>query len=529
MSKSLENDFQKIRNYLSITNYVEAKKVLTKTLKKGALSDLDKITVVSFYYQMGDMGKAMKIAGQEASYEEMLAMEEVELGLQVEVARIQNFSGARYSASRIVEKFENVLKERKLDVKKVNIRFPLFRAIMSRIEGRGLVAVEHALKAMEFYPKNNSDFYNSWLNAIDCLVNGNDRKLYEQIFNEYAEQAAKYKMYYAGVIKRHLSNRAVIDGEFEKALALAEESVQAFVSAPESVEFAVSLRSKGEALSHLGRKAEALECLKKSFELVHEGKHSPSMGVKCLWEMYHINPDSLTFAEKVTLHCHPCFSTFSFFVGKLFDSKKFGDHNSYFKDFKPNVDRETWYIENEKIIPVKYQDKIREVYQSWIKSPRDIFDCVAGVLWSKTGKVEVLPEVQLRTLIALWSSGFLGLNRWAIIDFIYREEPISFKYGEERLKATLSQLKKFKFQVKRKENFFYSDLPENAEVFLPMEVSSASPWRAFQAFYPETFSRQDLENFFGIHKATANRWINDWIDQNRIERQGTELQFKKIG
>lgn len=525
MAKSIDHELKQVRLFLAETNFVDAKKLLAKTLKKGALSDEDRQIVISFYYQMGEVSKALKIAGQEATLEEMRQMKEIELGLQVEVARLQHFSGARYSARRMISKIDQVIIERNLEIKNINIRYPLFKAIMSRIGAERQVAVDYSLEAMNFYQPGSPNFYNSWLNAVDCLLHLGQKELHETLFKKHCNDVFNHSPTFAGIINRHQSQKAYLEQDHEKALVFADESLKYFNNAKESVEYSVAIRCRGEVLSVLDRREEALSDLRESLSIVQKSKHSPSMGVKCLWEIYKIDPSLLSVPEKISLHCHPCFSAFSFFVGKQYDPKKHNDLSYLFKDFQPNTDKDAWYIDNGEIVAVKYSEKILELRNQWLSEPTDLFDCIAGIHWSKLAKVHVLPEVQLRTLIALWSSGCLGLNRWAIIDFIYREEPISFQYGEERLKSSLSQLKKFNFKTSRSDNFFYSEIPRDAKVLFPMEVASASPWRVMQVFFPKRFLRKDLESFFEIHKATANRWIGQWIERGLIDRDGNDLVF----
>jgi hypothetical protein len=131
----------------------------------------------------------------------------------------------------------------------------------------------------------------------------------------------------------------------------------------------------------------------------------------------------------------------------------------------------------------------------------------------------------MRALTAIISSGSLGISLWALIDYIYYQEPISFQYGEGRLKAILTDLKKMNIKSYRKNNFYFSDIPKRTAIILPMDSSTAMPWLPFQINHPENFSRMDLEKFYKIHKATANRWLNEWQKLKILTKSNNSFQW----
>ena len=63
------------------------------------------------------------------------------------------------------------------------------------------------------------------------------------------------------------------------------------------------------------------------------------------------------------------------------------------------------------------------------------------------------------TLVRIWwyslaarAQGELGLNEWALADFIYRQEFIEPQQGIRRLKQRVIQLKKKGFTIERTDN-----------------------------------------------------------------------------
>jgi tetratricopeptide (TPR) repeat protein len=517
---------QQVQLHLDRNEYALARKLLPKILRKRPLSAREKIALCSIYYRLGDLDKALKLAGKEASFDELMGMSEPHIGLQVEVARLLHYIGARYSALRLIDKIEQTLSLRKLQIANINKLYPLFKAIIERIGFYPDRAIESSLKAMEFYEEGSAPFYASWINALDSMLYNDCQEKLGALSRLHADGAMKLRHNYKGIILRNSADQARLRGEHPQALKLINEALAVFPSGSISVEAAVALRVRGEILAETGKKSEAQEDIRQALKIALDHKHSPDMAIKCLLDLELYQLEELSLSEKIALRCHPCYSAYSFYVGKKYDPAKHTFDRTHLKRIQNlNTTLDAWLICDGKISLINYADTITSIRRAAASKNLALVDCLAGVSWSKSHVPTLLPQTKLRALTVLLSAGSLGINLWSAIDSIYAEEAFSFKYGEERLKAMLTELKKLKFRFERRSNFYYAQGLEDKIIILPMEHASPAPWKTFQPCFPEKFQHSDLQDFFHIHKATAYRWMKQWQEDGIIKVKKSGCQF----
>ena len=508
---------QEIKVAIDNGNTKKANLKLTHLLKKGPFSSVQKYTLSQLLLQCGQSDKAIKIVGREATDEEMMQMDLSELKLQLQLAYLMNWVGAKYSCSRLCKKVNHVINERDLKSQLDNSDYYYYESIILRtnFEAKKSLALAKRFHKIKTLPHKNQ--VDAQLNLADCYLNLNKLEEASTCLSITPNDANKnFSAKQRSIYWRIKSQIFKLQKDYVNALTTINLALKDY--AP-SIESAVALREKGEIYFFINNFDQAKKYFVKSLQIALNINIPPQITLAILWSVEKIPNFRPPIGHLIALRCHPIDSTYSFLVGKLY---KPGSHK-YLHPFFENKIKEKelkgasndcWIIKDNQISPAQYKNIITEVVASY----KQITDLHGGILF-KEGKLQsMISMIHLRCLSTIIGGGTIGVNKWIMIDTLYRAERFRFKYGQDRLKANIVQLKRQGFSITRIGNNYYFDLDylKDNVVILSMSFPKGYPEDYLRAISIQ-FKRSDVEKIFNVHKSTANRWIKTWIDNFLVE------------
>jgi hypothetical protein len=144
-----------------------------------------------------------------------------------------------------------------------------------------------------------------------------------------------------------------------------------------------------------------------------------------------------------------------------------------------------------------------------------IIDLHAG-LFIKNSVVTAFSDIQLKTIMAVISSGQLGIKHKKLAEIVYSDEFWEIKNGEERIRKIIQKLKSFGLGIYCKDNRYFFKF-ENFHLILQKSSSLPHLTNYLKKELPLTFHRKDLEAKLGLKKVMSLNYIKEWIEEGRIQ------------
>ena len=230
----------------------------------------------------------------------------------------------------------------------------------------------------------------------------------------------------------------------------------------------------------------------------------------------HLLGNTVPIRERLGARAHLTYSPYSHALGKSYPEHAELPLRTFFGTKYTPEGHDVWAIHHDKIEASTYNKAL-----SSLRGTMPIYDLVSGILINKDSKPETLwTPLQSTAISALMGAGTLGISKWALIDFLYRQDFFNPKSGEERLKKLISALKKLGLEVTRENNLFYLDLPKGAALIMAMNHTFKGPL-CYLLAWSNVLTRQLLETTFNIKASTAKQWLNAWEEDGLICSMGS--------
>ena len=491
------------------SNISKAKQELGRLLKQGPFNFKDKLLIARWHTMFGDPSRAIKVCGKELSFEQMMEATPDELVLQNYLTFLMGTIGAQYTNLRISKKLDEVCRARGLDMMKLDPQHFHHKAHRLRTAGYYERGIDVSNFGIEFFKEKGlkDDVFNLNVIKVDCLWALGRIEEAEDVLNNEIDTFHPERKTHMAIKERLYASHAMRKGDYQTALAYLKKSAEYSPLDSKTLMSTVLNAMLGSVYYYLEDYEKAKSHFLADLDIFSEAKRKAANVKECLYYLEKIPGYELTLDQQLSLKCHHGYSYFAVRCGILY---KPSERHKLVVNIDPkevNLEKETWLIQKNQIKPAFYADALKYTLENL---SGELFDFYSGLRFSKDG-VESIPETQLRCLAPIYGSGEFGINKWALIDIIYREEEFCFNYGEERLKYLISELKKKGFPIVRKKNFYYFEHGENESVIFPMDVPQQRLY-AFLRVQQQKFKREDVEEVFGVHKATANRWIKSWLE-----------------
>jgi len=521
--------FEQIPKYLRDGKHNQTKQVIGKVLKLGPFSEAQKNLISQWQLMVGENLQAIKTIGAELSLEELENATSVTLLLQFRLAFLLVSMGAPYSARRISEKVLSIAEAKNIKMGELFDRYPLMLIVLYRQLGMEETALEAADQALQFYPPDHFLYYHVIINQADLL---RGKKQFSQVVNlttKYLNQDLKNLEMVKFGLWRSQAETHLGQGDNSAAMECLTKAQEILPQKANMIEALVLKRCLGECFYNQNNFSKAEQYFCQALDQ-HQVNHlNAKMILANLYWLFQIpglENKKYGLGWQISLACHPCNSAYSYLVGK-----KYIPELSYplpqlflerYQQKFPNNKNDCWVIS--KTIQAKSYEEFSPNLAA-MAGKAAIIDLYSGIVFKEGKLCEVLSETKLRAIAAIMASGALGCSKWTLMDLVYREGPFDQLLLEDRIKNLLSQIKASGIKIKRKKNFYYFQDYEKFQIILPMGVATLRPYLFLASMHP-IFNRQDIEELFSIHRATANRWLKEWREQDLIVPQDDGFVLK---
>lgn len=503
-----------IETLISQGNPKKANVQLKTYLRKSRLKIDEKIRISEIYRSLSENEKALKILGQELSINEMSQVTDEELSLQVRLAYMLQYLGVRYVAERIFKTFEEVAKKRNLPITKMVPQYNRYLSGLYLGRNNYLKALDASEKAIKDLENDMKGWKASVINKVAALFSLRRYQECEDFIHKVMRESSDGDSIFKGECYQRLADLYLDQNNLDKAHEAIQKGLP-LLQETQTSDYIFIHRSLIIWSSKKGLKKEALEAIKKCEDFAHYGQAAAAIRISILyWKEYHLS-ESVPVAERVASRAHLTYSPYSFALGKTYPVDQEVPLRTFFgSSYTPSLN-DVWCIHQGKIRPLTYKEAVRMA-----QTHPAVIDLVSGLEMEEGNVLNMFTALQSQTISALLGAGELGLSKWLLVDFLYRQDFFNPKSGEDRLKKLISSLKKLGYGTTRDSNLLKLPLPENKTIIMPMNHSYSGPW-AYLLATKESFSRADLEVIYKIKTSTAKQWIDIWEKEGVIISVGT--------
>jgi|GEM_PF-4613828 len=522
----------------------ESKKLLAAYLKKTKLTPQDRVRISEIYRTLSENDKAIKILGQELGPTELIVVSSDELLLQLRLAYMLQYMGVRYFAERLFRNIEQAVKDRKISLPHLDPLYDRYRCSHHLGRQNFTKALEHAELALKGLTHDRKSWKATAINKVACLFSLKRYDEAEKFLNYLLTVIKDEDSHYSAECHHRLADIYLEINNLPSAFKALEEALPQ-LSKTHTVDFLFIHRSLAIYYFKMNDLEKAHHYLSECEKFPLYKQTAPVIRLSILYwkEKMGLGPNPIS--EMLALRSHLTFSPYSYSIGRHYPPKSEFTLRTFFGQDYVHRPENCWLINQNQISGINYHGNTKNLLEN-AKIKDIIIDLVHGILFRQNNeKIEVLyllTEMQAKVLSILMGAGDIGLTKWAIIEFLYRQDFFNSKSGEERIKKLVQSLKEIlqikignkvqilPFQgstIERENNTFFTTTPKDSSVILHMNHSFLGPAPVFLSLFPE-FVRLNLEDFFHIKTSTAKTWIEEWTASGLIQSdgQGKNIKYK---
>jgi len=501
---------------ISLSKPALARSLISKLTKSGPLTPNESIHVSEIYRTLSENDKAIKILGPELSPSELLGVSSEFLALQFRLAYMLQFIGVRFMAKRMFDNLTSEVKRRQLDPLKIS---PFYWRYMTGLY-LGINDFEKAKDAAMQAASSLMHDRKEWRGSIICqaaaLFALKEREECESVLLQLMQQSLEQEELLRGQIHQRLADLYLDWEKWPQALQHCQAGEKILKNST-STDYIFIYRSLGIYHTLNGDSGSATTYLNKCQDISTWSEISPNIKMTVYYWLERNMGERLPLEKRLATRGHLAFSPYSYNLGKCYTQRRLPLRLFYDARYDDN-DHDCWLIQDEKIKAAKYSNIIR----NYPISDYALLDLYSGVVSFKKSLAPplTLTQTQVKCISPILGSGEIGMSKWALIDFIYRQDFFNPLNGEERLKNLISNLKKAGFNIRREANRYYMKLPKDQITIIPMDHQLRGAHKLFASISP-SFKRGDLEATFGIGSSTAKAWIKNWMELKIIDSHGS--------
>jgi tetratricopeptide (TPR) repeat protein len=509
-----KNLLERLQQAVASNSYEELDNLIKRLSKIGGFTPAQKMIIADAHLLQSKGQRAIKLIGRELSFSELEISVPDVLGLQSYLAYILSLVGARYSSLRLMENVDRVAREKDIALTKYNPRYNLQRLHSYRIWSqfnRCLEICESELPKLD---------QNSWigkrvLQEKSFALTGLRR---EKESIECADQLLSMinedeEPFWAGRV--HLNKAISYLGINELESAQNELDITARLYPLEEQQHRVG--PYYQTLAQLDFLRGNMEEAKNSLEqcrsiLEKEDDYIPGNILLMYFWNEQIELAKPSFTEKVALRCHPAYTPYKHLVGLPYRKQKARPFCLLWDEKYEDNGQECWLAQEGDISPQTYH----QAMSSSLKKDL-LYDLVSGIIFKEGQVDEILTEPQLRCLATVMQSGAIGVNRWTLLDRVYRDEIFHSTTGEDRLKKLISSMRKKGFEFKLDKNIYTITLSNTATYIIPMDLPT-SRVNLFMKYCKFNFKREHVEEILSVTQSIAKSLVSKWLEMGYIEK-----------
>ncbi|HAZ12559.1 MAG: hypothetical protein A2X86_11830 [Bdellovibrionales bacterium GWA2_49_15] len=490
--------------------YKKASSALSRFLKTNKVEGNDKILLSSAYQGLGKREESLRVLGRVLGKDELKICTELELKKQMSLANRYSGLGCHWVAQRIFTNLEEAMTERRLNPQHLYPNYYYFLSnhyLSAREYIPGLESAKKALAAEKNkFSCATMGRATTALNQLDLALN-----FYSEVLNLCAEKETLWKAI-------ALSRRGEIY-YFMKDFKKAELDFIAsahFLEGNTGGEKSFLLRCRGALEFAQGNFKQACDYLQDGLATIGQSTTAPGYSLAIYYFLERLPSYELDLSKKIALRCHPCDHEYSYLSGRRWNRLKDRPLMFWYQEQYNETANDCWWISEGKIHAQEYFKG--DFFYHREKKP--VLDLYSGILLIHEKKEFIcLSEIQTRALHAIIASGSLGIHKFALADYVYRQNFQDPACGEERMSKLVTQLRKWGFKITLENNIYHFSDYHKYHLVLPMN-DSLSHRSKYLRRYKLEFTREDVEAIYRIQSSNAKIWIKTWLEEKIIISQG---------
>ncbi len=507
----------KINNLIKTGNINRAKILIIKYARQRAVCPTDKIIIADWYKRIAQHQMAFNVLGGEIGSNELHQMSDEILYVQTTLANLLRYVGAKYYAKRIFDKIINIARLKEIKLGKA---FPLFYSYLANYflncyDFKN--AVTYCKKALICLAKDSYKYKVMSVGLADALEGCGFTDKAIELINVTLKKTTTSDTVLLGMLYQARGEYHFKSGNISHARKDFQKSWSYFGPNTRTHDVAQLAQWSGALYVMTSNHKLAKKELDLAFKILNHKYTQPSNIIAVLYWLEKISNNNLELGYRIPLRAHIVFSPYAFLLGKKYNKdSKIPLHPWIAKQYS-ETENDCWLITNKDITPQKYKNVINNCRND----TNHIVDLYSGIIWGeRRHKTTILSDIQNKCLLAILGSGLLGINKWALLDFIYRQSFFDPKIGIDRLKKLIKGGNHKPVAVIHKKNYYYADIPINTAVIIPMNTNSCGLYNYIFS-QRNAFDRKYIEKTFSVHKNTALGWLKDWCDKGLVSREQT--------
>ncbi len=494
-----------ILNHILLGEFEKAKKGLKSYCKSTPHSYEDLMKASEFYLWLGSSNDALRILGPPHASEELLILSADVLKCESRLAFMLSYVGVAHLAYRTFLEIRKAFEARGITMENFFPKYFHYFASCCFNTFRYHEAAENYRLAIDFGRSLKRPPYFTKIGLADALnALGRTEEAIDCI-HQVLEDLPPEETIMRGICHQVNGFYLLCAGRFDSGKESLDLSTKLFSEEVKNKDYAYLLESLAIHSIHLKDYDKARKFLFEAMEILHKKSAEPRALICIYYWLEQIPGYSSGIAEQIALRCHHVQSPYSLMAGAKFSVPDVIPN--WMKDRIDRTDGDCWKICENALEPISYLDH-KDGHHG-----HALLDLCAGInTTSVDQKPNVLPELQVRCLLAIIGSGSLGISLWALFDHVYQDERIDMNVGITRIKNLLHRLAK-DFSISRSGNHLFFNFELNKQTLLiPMNLRYRGCYM-YLSRKVGNFSQHDVEEILGVSRQTATRWMTDWIER----------------
>jgi tetratricopeptide (TPR) repeat protein len=518
----LEDKLNLIRSLIEAGDNQKALKLINQIEKKNKIEGELQLKLSRLYRGMSQTDKALKVLGplvQVDATSSQLSMIELEIA----ILQATNLSrlGRKYLAYRILQQLDEYIHKHQLHFNRLELLYFNHHYANALIElgkiqeglektlafgaaiEKSMLSEEDTLRPRLYFHEQLARFYYSLGDipkARNCI-----KKL--QLLLTPDQEIWKV------ICLNRLGSYFLHENEIEEAFDIFKQVGEYFQKRPESYtgEQVYWYRMMAECYikqNNLEQAKTFLQVMRKKVEQ-NEGSISPETWIAGLYYLNKVDPGNLSLQEKIALRCHPLSSYYSYLSGRSIENINIENLPYWCKTkLTENISYDVWIIDRQlgTIESAQYADIRQNLLQEMIEFQKPILDLFSGI--ESTSQLTPFTPIQHMSLVGLIGAGNLGVDKWSLMEFVYRQLFIDLDCGIDRLNKMISSLRRHGLHIDLRNNSYF--LQDNYQkIIMPMHFHTLGTWHLF-----EGMKRADALDLLTRHckvsQSTAKSWFSSW-------------------
>lgn len=503
---TIDETIQHADDLIKLGKHTLAKQALRELLTRKNLTSKHKLNISGHFLRLYDIPNAIKILGKILDLGQLKHASIDNLILQLQIALIYDISGGRYVSSQMIRNIETEAERRKIDL---SLHWPEYTFNL----GNYYWGQNFYEKSLNYFQKaahnTNISEYQQKVAKLGICDNlealGNSKEAIQKITDLIKNDILDNEVLLKAVLIQARGEYYLRDNQLSKAKQDFDHARNIFPrNTTENVDHYYMWNGIYFHMSNGPEKAK--ECFSQALNIIQEKNGWNKRLIELFYWIEKNNSKEVSLTQKIASRCHPTFSPYSFLLGKKALIGQQQELSKWLKERYIDTEFDCWIITNRNINPIKYSE-----FNS-LKHNRKILDLVSGCIIQKneTAPLITLSKIQSLCLTGIIASGSLGISRYSLVDFIYRENFISLDMGSNRLKELIKRLRNdFDIKIIRDDNIFYYNFTNDYDIILDMQLQCANAFLLFKKNFTY-FTRKDLENYFSLKSTASKDMLKKW-------------------